>query len=213
MEGAGWADIGACQAAFHTAFTVQHDRADPRLPDFESALAGDLALTAVDAVVEVDSHRLALFIIANNSGGAVFDDEVFERKVKLFLTEDGLGDEFRKGAVLKDRYFGLAIDGQGNGMGRAGKHANAAIDAFFLVHVYRGAFDHAPVLQFSFHMRERALGADDRTNLAANAAVEVPAHQIIARHHRTRDGHLVFGFGFLWNSAAHVSPKCLPAGR
>jgi len=62
-------------------------------------------------------------------------------------------------------------------------------------------------------MCKRVFGANNRTDLAANAAVKIPPHQVIARDHWALDSHFMFSFGFLWNTATHVSPKGLPAGR
>ena len=213
MQGTGGADVGACQAAFHAAFAVQFDRANPGLPDFKGTFAGDLTLAAVDAVVKVNAHGVANFIVADDAGGAVIDQKFLEGEIKLFLAKDGLCNEFGVRAILNDRDFRFAVDGERNGMGGAGYHAGAASDALLFVHVDGRTFDDASIFEFGFYVRKRTFGANDRPDLAANAAVKIPPHQVIARHHRARDGHFVFGFGFLWNTATHVSPKGLPAGR
>jgi len=135
----------ACHTAFHAAFPVQLDRADPGLPDLKSAFTGDLTLAAVDAVVKINPHRFAHFIVADDASGAVVDDEILERKIELFLAENGLGDEFGIRAILNDRDFGFAIDGERDGMGGAGYHADTAVDALLFVDVHRGAFDDATV--------------------------------------------------------------------
>jgi len=194
---------------------VQFHRTLPGLAHLERAFARDLTLSAVDAVIKIDAHSVAFFVITDDVCGTVVYHEIFQRKIEFFLAENNLRKVLGIGVILPHWYFGFAVDGQTDGVCGAGNNAHAAVDAFFLVHIHGSPHSDAAVFQLDRHVRESLFGADNRANLAADALIKVPGHQVVARDHGAAYRHLVFVACFLRNTALthSCSIKYPPAGR
>jgi len=79
----------------------------------------------------------------------------------------------------------------------AGDDANPTIDTLLLIYVHRRPNGDAVIFQNRRHMCERFFRANNRADLAADAFIQVPGHQIIPCDHAAMDGHGVFIARFL----------------
>ncbi len=148
----GGTHICAGKAAFDAFFTVQFNTAFPALCYFESAVAGNLALAAANAILVLDRHGVLFGVIADDVCRAVIDDEVFERKVKGVFIKGEVTSNFRKSLISQDRVFMFAIDLNVNGMNGTYFNTNAAHHTQVRVHIHRGRCDHSSVNNFTIQV-------------------------------------------------------------
>src|SRR5690606_19578000 len=120
------------------AFSLQDHRTHPGLAHFKGTLTGNFTLPAVNTVVKIDPHGFTFVVVTDHVGGAVFDDEILEIKIKFLLAENGLGIIFRKSSVRDGWVFWFVIYSQFDSVGWAGFNTNAAIHALFFVHIDGG---------------------------------------------------------------------------
>jgi hypothetical protein len=169
----------------------------PRHCDLESSIAGDLALSAADAVFVIDDHRLFMSIVPNNIGRTVHDNEIFPAPVKRFFVKLRGLNQLREGSMFQHRVFWFAIYRQGDSIRRAHDFTDATKNAGICINIDSLFLNHPPLLNLTIYVSDSIFGTNQGAQLAPHTPIQVPIHDIVTRHHSTLYGYLVLGSVFL----------------
>ena len=92
-------------------------------------------------------------------------------------------DQLRERLQGLHRVFSLAVDGEGDRVLGAHSLAHTAQYALFWVDVHRGLASQPSVGDLTLHVEDSVLGANQRPDLTAYTAIEIPGHQIVPGDH------------------------------